>query len=100
VFTYSERPGTPAAAMPGAVPVRERKRRNRVLRELAAAKNLAFRRSMVGKSLASITIEDGSVALSSNYLKIQLAGPREPNRLIGVEIGGVTEAGLREKARS
>ncbi len=50
VFTYSERPGTPAAALPQ-VPVRVRKERNRVLRELAAAKNLEFRRSMVGRDV-------------------------------------------------
>ena len=37
VFTYSERPGTPAAADPRAVPLPARKERNRVLRELAAA---------------------------------------------------------------
>ena len=95
VFTYSERPGTPAAAMPGPVPVRERKRRNRVLRELAAAKNLAFRRGMVGKRLSAVTIEDGGVALSSNYLKIQLLTPRGANQLIQVEISGLGE-GLGE----
>jgi threonylcarbamoyladenosine tRNA methylthiotransferase MtaB len=100
VFTYSARPGTPAAAMPAQVPAPERKRRNRVLRELAAVKNLAFRRGMIGRRLSAVTIEDGSVALSTNYLKVQLAAPGEPNRLIGVEIGGVTDAGLREKARS
>ena len=112
VFTYSERPGTPAAAMPGPVPTRERKRRNRVLRELGAAKNLAFRRSMIGRRLSAVTIEDGSVALSSNYLKVQLATPavlpaRTPalqawwpaphpaNQLIEVEITGLGE-GLGE----
>ena len=94
VFTYSARPGTPAASMPSQVPVRERKRRNRVLRELGAAKNLEFRWSMVGKRLSAVTIEDGSVALSSNYLKIELASSREPNQMIDVEVGGVTERGL------
>ena len=96
VFTYSERPGTPAAEMPDQVPVRERKRRNRVLRELAAAKNLEFRRSMIGKRLSAVTLEQGGVALSSNYLKVELAQPREPNRLIEVEIGGVTAQGVLE----
>ena len=98
VFTYSERPGTPAAEMPDQVPVRERRRRNRVLRELAAAKNLEFRRSMLGKRLSAVTLEQGAVALSSNYLKVELAQPREPNRLIELEIGGVTAQGVREAA--
>ena len=35
VFTYSERPGTPAAEAAGQVPMPVRKERNRVLRELA-----------------------------------------------------------------
>lgn len=99
VFTYSERPGTPAAEMPDQVPMRERKRRNRVLRELAAAKNLEFRRSMIGKRLSAVTIEQGAIALSSNYLKVELAQRREPNRLIEVEIGGVTAQGVCEAAQ-
>ncbi len=98
VFTYSDRPGTPAAEMPHQVPVRERRQRNRVLRELAAAKNLEFRRSMLGKRLSAVTIEQGAAALSSNYLKVELAQPREPNRLIEVQIGGVTAQGVREAA--
>ncbi|MGD0015816.1 MAG: tRNA (N(6)-L-threonylcarbamoyladenosine(37)-C(2))-methylthiotransferase MtaB, partial [Bryobacteraceae bacterium] len=43
VFTYSARPGTPAAGAPDQVPMPVRKERNRVLRELAATKNLEFR---------------------------------------------------------
>lgn len=87
VFTYSERPGTPAAAMPGPVPIRERKRRNKILRELGAAKNLAFRRSLTGQRLSAVTIEDGSAALTTNYLKVELAERRKPNRLVEVLMG-------------
>jgi threonylcarbamoyladenosine tRNA methylthiotransferase MtaB len=87
VFTYSERPGTPAAAMPGAVPIRERKRRNKILRELGAAKNLVFRQSLAGQRLSAVTIEDGSFALTTNYLKVELAEKRAPNRLIEVLMG-------------
>jgi threonylcarbamoyladenosine tRNA methylthiotransferase MtaB len=94
VFTYSERPGTPAAGMPDPVPVRERRRRNRVLREIAAAKNLKFRRSLAGKRLSAVTIEDGATALTTNYLKVRLIPPREPNQLIDVELDeGLVEVG-------
>ena len=58
VFTYSERPGTPAAEDPDAVPMAVRKERNRALRELAAAKNRAFRESMVGKTLSAVTLHE------------------------------------------
>jgi threonylcarbamoyladenosine tRNA methylthiotransferase MtaB len=96
VFTYSERPGTPAAEDPAAVPMAVRKERNRTLRELAAAKNRAFRESMVGKTLSAVTLHEAGVALTENYLKVELAQEREPNRIVDLEIGGVASGGLRE----
>jgi threonylcarbamoyladenosine tRNA methylthiotransferase MtaB len=96
VFTYSERPGTPAAADPDVVPMAVRKERNRVLREMAAAKNLAFRGSMVGKTLSAVTLHEAGVALTENYLKVELAQEREPNRIVDVKIGGVVNGGLSE----
>lgn len=42
VFTYSERPNTPAAAMEGSVPVAERARRSKMLRSLSEKKRRAF----------------------------------------------------------
>ncbi len=95
VFTYSARPGTPAATAQQ-VPMPVRKERNRILRELAATKNLQFRQSMVGETLSGVTLDDGRLALSDNYLKIELARAREPNRLIDVHIGGVGTGVLRE----
>lgn len=96
VFTYSERPGTEALDLPGHVPMPVRKERNRILRELAAAKNLAFRTSFVGRSLSVVTLEQDRAALSSNYLKVELAAPRAANLLIDVPIGGLSRDGLRE----
>ena len=98
VFTYSERPGTPAASEPNRVPLPVRKERNRVLRELAAAKNLAFRQSMVGKTLSAVTLHEPGAALTENYLKVELAQPRPGNRLVDLRIGGVVGGGLREAA--
>lgn len=96
VFTYSERPGTPAAEDPASVPMAVRKERNRVLRELAAVKNLTFRQSMVGRTLSAITLHEPKTALSGNYLKIELAAPREPNVLFDILIGRVAGGGLTE----
>jgi threonylcarbamoyladenosine tRNA methylthiotransferase MtaB len=96
VFTYSERPGTPAAEAPVQVPMTVRKERNRVLRELAAAKNLAFRQSMLGRTLSAVTLHETGTALSGNYLKVELAQPREPNALVNLRIGAITNSGLRE----
>src|SRR5258708_29775228 len=79
VFTYSERPGTPAAEAPSQVPIAVRKHRTHVLRDLAARKNLEFRRSMIGRTLSVVTIEDGRKALTDNYLKVAMAKPRPAN---------------------
>jgi threonylcarbamoyladenosine tRNA methylthiotransferase MtaB len=84
VFTYSSRPGTPAAAMPGQVPTQVARERNRILRELAIEKKQAFMQGFVGKTIEVITLKefDGTHtdALSDNYLKVGLHGKHEPNR--------------------
>jgi threonylcarbamoyladenosine tRNA methylthiotransferase MtaB len=98
VFTYSERPGTAADSMPNPVPVHVRRERSRILRELAAQKNLEFRRRMTGRKLSVVTLEEPRTALSSNYLKVELVAARPSNHLLDVEIGGLTDTGLREAA--
>jgi threonylcarbamoyladenosine tRNA methylthiotransferase MtaB len=95
VFTYSERPGTPAAQHADAVPMAVRKARNRILRELADAKNREFRQRMVGRTLSAVTLHDGA-ALSENYLKIELARSYLANAMVELRIGYLTESGLRE----
>jgi threonylcarbamoyladenosine tRNA methylthiotransferase MtaB len=96
VFSYSERPGTPAAEAPDAVPMPLRKQRNKVLRDIAARKNLEFRRRMVGRKLSVVTLGEAGMALSGNYLKVRLATPRQGNLLIDVAIGAVVDGGLAE----
>jgi tRNA A37 methylthiotransferase MiaB len=73
-----------------------RKERNRRLRELAERKNAAFRAGFVGQDLSVVTLGEGRMALSSNYLKVELLRESEANALRNVRIGGVTENGLRE----
>lgn len=94
VFTYSERPGTPAAESADQVPMDVRKERNRILRELGARKNLEFRKSMIGRTLSVVTLADG--ALSDNFLRVQLASPRPANQMIDAKIGGLNQGGLLE----
>lgn len=96
VFTYSERPGTPAAEDPLAVPMPVRKERNRVLRELGERKNREFRQSMVGRTLSAVTLHEPGAALTGNFLKVQLASLRSPNLMADLRIGGLTRDGLRE----
>ena len=96
VFTYSERPGTPAAESASQVPTRVRRDRTQALRTLGARKNLEFRRSTIGKPLSSVTLGNGT-AISGNYLKVALAKPREANRIEEIRIGGLTPDGVSEQ---
>lgn len=94
VFTYSSRPGTPAASLPQ-VPATVRKERTRLLRELGAKKNLAFRRSQRGRTLSAVTLDNGT-ALTTNYLSAELLAPSAPGRLIQVTLGEATVRGIAE----
>ena len=120
VFTYSPRPGTPAAAMRNQLPVQVARERNRILRDLAAEKKLAFMRSFVGKTLEAITLQscpslssrgetddlranqsvalEGPVvfteALTDNYLKLHLAGQHEANRWIQARVEDVVSGAM------
>jgi threonylcarbamoyladenosine tRNA methylthiotransferase MtaB len=95
VFTYSERPGTPAAERADQVPMEVRKDRNRILRELGARKNLEFRRTMLGRTVSAVTLTEG--ALSDNFLKVELAAPRAANQMMDVKIGSLSANGVREQ---
>jgi threonylcarbamoyladenosine tRNA methylthiotransferase MtaB len=97
IFPYSERPGTRAAEAPEQVPVRVRKDRGRVLKELIKGKNLEFRRRMVGRTLSAVTLHDGA-ALTSNYLTVELAQSREAKQLVDINVGGLTDSGVKEYA--
>jgi threonylcarbamoyladenosine tRNA methylthiotransferase MtaB len=102
VFTYSARPGTPAALMMNQVPVHIARERNRVLRELAAQKKLAFMRGFIGKAAEAITLnvvghDDGgefTEALTDNYLKLRLRGQHDPNRWLCARVEGVVDGTL------
>jgi threonylcarbamoyladenosine tRNA methylthiotransferase MtaB len=114
VFTYSARPGTPAATMCDQVPVHIGRERNRFLRELATEKRLAFMRSFIGEEIDAITLRqtptrrgdledqssatdlaaESTAALTDNYLKLRLRGRHEPNRWLRARVEDVVDGGL------
>ncbi|MGB9206325.1 MAG: MiaB/RimO family radical SAM methylthiotransferase [Terriglobales bacterium] len=105
VFTYSARPGTPAAEQAGQVPVAVARERNRVLREIASRKKAAFMRSLAGTVVEAITLQTGGTdfteALTENYLKMRIAGLHEANRWMNVkvdEVNGETLVGCPQPA--
>lgn len=96
VFTYSERPGTAAAAYAPAVPMELRRERTRILRELSEQKAAAFRQRMIGKIMSAVTLEERFMALTSNFLRVRMAAERSPNQLIDLHIASVSANHLQE----
>jgi threonylcarbamoyladenosine tRNA methylthiotransferase MtaB len=102
VFSYSSRPGTKAAGLPGHVTGHMIKRRARELRALGEAKNAAFRDAQVGQTLRALTLhrsEDCAAhgvtpALSSNYLQVHLPAALSPNLFVDAKIVGSSEKAL------
>ena len=86
VFPYSDRPGTPASTMSGKVSglvVRERGRRVREIGRVLADR---FRTSQVGTTHRALTLEDGSHAVTGNYLKVRIPPGRERNEWVRVRL--------------
>jgi threonylcarbamoyladenosine tRNA methylthiotransferase MtaB len=98
VFTYSERPNTLAAELPGAVPVEERRRRNQALRGLSEMKRREFYRRHLGQ-IRPVLFEqhrDGSLLSghTDNYIRVEV--PFEEgllNTIAPVRLGGLTADG-------
>ena len=90
------------AAARDQVPVHAARERNRILRDIAAEKKLAFMRSFIGKSVKAITLQssrdvtssgvdghcypDYTELLTDNYLKLRLEGRHAVNQWIGARV--------------
>jgi len=99
VFPFSPRPGTAAAALPGAVPPDVIRRRCEALQSLAAEAGRAFRARFVGQELDVLwdgRSAGGWTGLSDNYLRVVTACA-EPllARVTRTRIGGLTDGLLR-----
>jgi threonylcarbamoyladenosine tRNA methylthiotransferase MtaB len=100
VFPFSRRPGTPADKMAAQVNGAVVRERGRILREMAAEKNLRFRRRQLGRVVKVVTLEatapgGGTSALTDNFLDVLIPGERLPaNSLIPVRITALSADGL------
>lgn len=74
VFSYSARPGTPAASCPQ-VQDRVKKERAAFLRSLSRMKNKDFRLNFLGQECEAIVVKKGEAqdqVLTSNYFKVRI----------------------------
>lgn len=104
VFTYSERPGTAAASMPGAVPHALRRERSAALRDLVACSEERYRCGFVGRQLE--VLWESAVGLgpegwqmsgwTDNYLRVTAVAPRDLwNELTPVFLEEAAAGGLK-----
>lgn len=89
VFPYSDRPGTAASAMAGKVGgavVRERAQR---VRAISARLTERFRAAQIGTCHRGLALEDGSLVVTGNYLKVRIAPGHCRNDWVDVRVTGV-----------
>ncbi len=96
VFTYSERPNTPAAQFPEAVEPKVRSRRSEMLRNLGWKKRHDFYSRFVGKTtnvLFENTTQHSDVSgLTTNYIRVKTRADGDlVNRIIPVTIRGIDD---------
>ncbi len=87
VFPYSDRPGTDATEMANHVPgdlVRGRARR---VRDVSARLSARFHADQVGRVFRALTIEDGSLVVTGNYLKLRIPAGLPRNEWVSVRVG-------------
>jgi threonylcarbamoyladenosine tRNA methylthiotransferase MtaB len=90
VFPYSDRPGTEASSFKEKVAgpvIRERGAR---LRQIGAQLSSRFTQAQIGSIRPGLTLEDGSLVVTDNYLKVRIPPGLKRNERVRVR---VTDAG-------
>lgn len=96
VFSYSERPGTQALKIDGAVSPAEKHRRSQLLIALSEEKRLAFYERFIGKE-AVVLFEKPRPGMpmggfTSNYIRVETVPKSDyVNRLVRVRMGGFND---------
>lgn len=101
VFTYSEREHTVASTLPGAVPMRERNERSRMLHILSDKKRRAFYEKNLNRVFTVLfenDLEDGKMhGFTENYIRVAATyDPLLINETKKVVLTGINEKGCVE----
>jgi len=101
VFTYSERPNTPAASMANVVPMDLRNLRSKMLRTLSEKKKRHFYEQNIGKHgkvLFENDIEDGKMhGFTENYIRASAKyDPIRVNEIMPIAITSINATGHAE----
>ena len=95
VFPYSDRPGTVASSMREKVHGSIVRERATQLRDIGVGLSRRFRESQIGTVRPGLTLEDGTLVVTDNYLKVRIKPGRPRNERVmvrpvsvGLELSG------------
>jgi threonylcarbamoyladenosine tRNA methylthiotransferase MtaB len=86
VFPYSDRPGTEASRMPEKVAGPVVRERGAEIRRLGAELARRFRASQIGTVRPGLTLEDGTLVVTDNYLKLRIPPGLKRNERVQVRV--------------
>jgi threonylcarbamoyladenosine tRNA methylthiotransferase MtaB len=86
VFPYSDRPGTEATAMSGKVPGPVIRARGSRMREIGAVLTERFQASQLDTVRPGLTLEDGTLVVTDNYLKVRIPPGLKRNERVRVRL--------------
>jgi threonylcarbamoyladenosine tRNA methylthiotransferase MtaB len=89
VFPYSDRPGTVASTMGGKVAAPVIRDRASRVREISRRLTARFRLSQLGSRHRALTLDDGTTAVTGNYLKVRIPPGRVRNEWVDVIVTSV-----------
>jgi threonylcarbamoyladenosine tRNA methylthiotransferase MtaB len=91
VFPYSDRPGTEAEALPGKIHGAIIRTRAEEARQLGRLLTERFRAALHGTVRPGLTLEDGTLVVTDNYLKLRIPPGLPRNELVHVRLDRVHE---------
>ncbi len=107
VFSFSPRPGTPAASMSKQIDALEKKRRSLFLRKMGQCKKESFRYRFLNKEIEALVLNqvgpepDYRIALTENYIPVYVkAKLSNLNRLALIKIEKIDKKGIRGRIRT
>ena len=105
VFSYSERPNTPAASMQNQVPKAVRQKRSKMLRGLSAKKRHAFYESQLQKTktiLFEAENKEGYIqGFTENYVKVRMPwDPALQNQTLKATLSEIDQKGMVRLAKT
>jgi threonylcarbamoyladenosine tRNA methylthiotransferase MtaB len=86
VFPYSHRPGTEASTFDGMPPSTVLRARAAAVRAVSDRLSRAFRTAQVGTVRRALVVDDGTVAVTDNYLRLALDRRQRRNEWVSVAV--------------